>query len=106
MREQLQYTGGASDGEFWITIQDFVKHYYTVHICNFTPDFDNDGQPDGLGKLSSSFTAKQFAKFARFEVRQELCRVTLTLLDFDQSEVPLTTETSLCVSQASCICLK
>jgi hypothetical protein len=36
------------DGEFWMTMTDFIAHFNDIHICNFTPDFDEDGKEDNL----------------------------------------------------------
>lgn len=37
-----------ADGEFWMTINDYMKYFSDLHVCNFTPDFDQDGKEDGL----------------------------------------------------------
>ncbi len=33
-----------------MTLKDFCVHFETIHICNFTPDIDEDGKTDGLGE--------------------------------------------------------
>ncbi|ELU08109.1 hypothetical protein CAPTEDRAFT_90023 [Capitella teleta] len=38
------------DGEFWMTMADFMSHFCRVSICNFTPDFDQDGKEDSLSE--------------------------------------------------------
>ncbi len=42
------------DGEFWMELDDFIEHFEDVHICSATPDFDQDGKEDGLGKADNS----------------------------------------------------
>jgi hypothetical protein len=39
------------DGEFWMSLTDFLHYFHTCCICNLVPDFDNDGIPDGLSEL-------------------------------------------------------
>ena len=39
------------DGEFWMPIVDYYTYYSDTHVCNFTPDFDQDGKEDNLGKI-------------------------------------------------------
>ena len=38
------------DGEFWMTLIDYYKFFKDTHLCNFTPDFDEDGKEDNLGQ--------------------------------------------------------
>ena len=38
------------DGEFWIPLMDFCTYYSDIDLCNFTPDIDEDGIEDNLGK--------------------------------------------------------
>ena len=40
------------DGEFWMELLDYMKHFRDTHICNFTPDFDEDGSQDNLGNVA------------------------------------------------------
>ena len=41
---------GREDGEFWMTLQDYMTYFSDTHMCNFTPDFDKDGKEDGLSQ--------------------------------------------------------
>ena len=36
------------DGEFWISLQDFMTYFSQTTICSLTPDFDMDGSSDAL----------------------------------------------------------
>ena len=56
VRESL-HVRGKGDGEFWVEASDYLKHFKSTHICNFTPDFDKDGKEDDLSTqaLISSF---------------------------------------------------
>lgn len=38
------------DGEFYMEIHDFMNYFDDVTICNLTPDFDRDGNPNMLSK--------------------------------------------------------
>ncbi len=42
---------GRDDGEFWMDLKDYVEFFPNTHICNLTPDFDQDGTTDGLGRI-------------------------------------------------------
>ncbi|WAQ94901.1 CAN5-like protein [Mya arenaria] len=36
------------DGEFWMSLKDFITYFSGVTVCSFIPDFDKDGQSDSL----------------------------------------------------------
>jgi len=38
------------DGEFWMSLDDYVRYFQTTSVCSLAPDFDRDGLDDGLSK--------------------------------------------------------
>ena len=38
------------DGEFWMSLDDYVRYFHTTSVCSLAPDFDRDGLDDGLSK--------------------------------------------------------
>ena len=47
VKENIDFRS-EGDGEFWISVQDFMRYFVRVTICNFTPDVDDDGITDNL----------------------------------------------------------
>lgn len=45
----------TDDGEFWISLSDFVKYFSGVTLCSMVPDFDKDGCTDSLNHLTTMF---------------------------------------------------
>lgn len=65
---------GKGDGEFWVEIGDYLKYFSSTHICNFTPDFDQDGKEDDLSEwmLSNLYTWSTFSVDTGFNVFQSM----------------------------------
>ena len=40
----------ADDGEFWMPWSVFWGFFSKITVCSMSPDYDNDGKPDGLSK--------------------------------------------------------
>lgn len=38
------------DGEFWISLKDFIHFFSGVTVCSVVPDVDRDGCTDSLSK--------------------------------------------------------
>ncbi|XP_063584758.1 calpain-A-like [Penaeus indicus] len=51
--EQRQKLGvnSLSDGEFWMSYDDFCEQFEEVSVCTIGPDFDNDGTVDHVGQV-------------------------------------------------------
>jgi len=41
------------DGEFWMSLDDYVRYFQTTSICSLAPDFDRDGLDDGLSECAT-----------------------------------------------------
>ena len=48
-RRQLDVQFGP-DGEFWMRLDDYIRHFHTTSVCSLAPDFDRDGLDDGLSQ--------------------------------------------------------
>ncbi|XP_042886096.1 calpain-A-like isoform X2 [Penaeus japonicus] len=42
-----------SDGEFWMSYDDFCEQFEEVSVCTIGPDFDNDGTVDHVGQVKA-----------------------------------------------------
>ncbi|XP_037782723.1 LOW QUALITY PROTEIN: calpain-A-like [Penaeus monodon] len=53
--EQRQKLGvnSLSDGEFWMSYDDFCEQFEEVSVCTIGPDFDNDGTVDHVGQVKA-----------------------------------------------------
>lgn len=38
------------DGEFWMSLKDFIVYFSGITVCSLIPDFDLDGRPDSLSE--------------------------------------------------------
>ncbi|XP_067650499.1 calpain-A-like isoform X1 [Haliotis asinina] len=55
LREGKDIRTNRNEGEFWISLEDFLEYFYRVTICSQLPDFDRDGQPDSLRYVLNIF---------------------------------------------------
>ncbi|XP_069982093.1 calpain-A-like [Penaeus vannamei] len=53
--EQKEKLGinSLSDGEFWMSYDDFIEQFEEVSVCTIGPDFDNDGTVDHVGQVKA-----------------------------------------------------
>lgn len=52
VRNMLLTIVDPKNGEFWMPWQEFWKYFTSIDICQYTPDYNSDGIPDSLGKMS------------------------------------------------------
>ncbi|KAL4222080.1 peptidase C2 [Mactra antiquata] len=45
----------ADDGEFYMSLQNFIKYFSGVTVCSMIPDFDQDGCKDSLNYCTTIF---------------------------------------------------
>lgn len=43
------------DGEFWMSLKDFIVYFSGITVCSLIPDFDLDGRPDSLNFCTTLF---------------------------------------------------
>ena len=53
MADKSQIPENKDDGEFYCSLDDFMKFFSAVTICSLTPDFDSDGTADSLSELKT-----------------------------------------------------
>ncbi|CAG2241295.1 unnamed protein product [Mytilus edulis] len=69
------------DGEFYMDINDFLGYFEDCTICNLTPDFDRDGNPNMLNYVTCIYGDWRDGKNGGFEQRTKNPCYSVTLGD-------------------------
>ncbi|XP_048237270.1 calpain-3-like [Haliotis rufescens] len=80
------------DGEFWISLPDFLTYFSQTTICSLTPDFDSDGCSDSLDNVLRIYGQWLGDTAAGFSDRLQNPRYVFTVPDEGMTEegyVPL-----------------
>ncbi|BFY99029.1 hypothetical protein BsWGS_02069 [Bradybaena similaris] len=80
------------DGEFYISLSDFMKYFSQTVICSLTPDFDCDGRSDNLNYVLNIYGEWSGNCAAGFHDRLQNQRFTFTVTDnglVDNDYMPL-----------------
>ncbi|XP_041366750.1 calpain-1 catalytic subunit-like [Gigantopelta aegis] len=67
------------DGEFWISLDDFMTYFSQTTICSLTPDVDSDGRADSLTYVTYIYGEWTGEKAAGFENKLENPRFVFTM---------------------------
>lgn len=54
-KRKLGIKSQGSDGEFWMSFDDFVKQFEEISICTIGPDFNSDGIVDLVEKVENIY---------------------------------------------------
>ncbi|XP_060076489.1 calpain-5-like [Ylistrum balloti] len=82
----------ADDGEFYISIDDFMKCFSLVTICSVTPDFDRDGSEDTLNYVTCLYGDWRDDNAAGFEKKLQNPKFLIEVNDSasdENGDVPL-----------------
>ncbi|CAG5133760.1 unnamed protein product [Candidula unifasciata] len=80
------------DGEFYVSLSDFMKYFSHTVICSQTPDSDCDGRPDALNHVLNIYGEWYGKTAAGFHNRLQNQRFAFTVTDkglVDNSYMPL-----------------